>query len=196
MQELPLEITQHLIEWRNGNESVIDKIIPTIYQELSFIARRYLRRENKDISLQTTELINEAYLRLVDQRESDWQNRAHFFAVAARVMRNLLIDRARKRKNAKHGGAFQDISIERLQLGFPNKNIDLIRLDDALKLLEEFDERKLRIVELKFFAGLTSAETAQIIGVSEITVKREWLKAKAFLYSELSSEFQLMVFEN
>lgn len=180
------EITQYLSDWQRGNRDALEKLVPIVQNELKILARKYLRRESRDVSIQTTELINEAFLRLIDKPETNWQNRIHFFAVAAKIMRNLLIDRARKRKNAKHGGAFRDISIERLQLGFPKQNIDLIRLDDALNLLEEFDERKLKIVELKFFAGLTSAETAHIIGVSEITVKREWLKAKAFLYSELS----------
>ncbi len=179
------EVTQYLSDWRQGNKDALDKLVPIVQSELKLLARRYLRRESISVSIQTTELINEAYLRLIN-RETDWQNRIHFFAVAAKIMRNFLIDHARKTKNAKHGGAFRDISIERMQLGIPQKNVDLIKLDEALKLLEEINERRSRIVELKFFGGLTSAETAEIVGVSEITVKREWLKAKAFLYTELS----------
>lgn len=180
------EITQYLSEWRQGNREALEKLVPIVQNELKFLARRYLRRESGNISIQTTELINEAYLRLIKDTETDWQNRTHFFAVAARIMRNFLIDQARRNKNQKRGNGFRDISIEHLQIAFPQKNVDLVKLDEALKLLEEINERRSRIVELKFFGGLTSAETADIIGISEITVKREWLKAKAFLYAELS----------
>ena len=180
------EVTMYLADWRQGGEDALAKLVPIVQNELKLIARRHLRRENSDLSLQTTELLNEAYLRLIGEHDTDWQNRVHFFAVAAKIMRNFLIDHARKRKNSRRGGGFHDISIERLQIALPSKNVDLIKLDDALKVLEGIDERKSRIVELKFFGGLTSAETAEIVGISEITVKREWLKAKAFLYAELS----------
>lgn len=180
------EVTQYLSDWRQGNKDALDKLAPIVQSELKLLARRYLRRESRSVSIQTTELINEAYLRLIDRNQTDWQNRIHFFAVAAKIMRNFLVDHARKSKNAKHGGAFRDISIERIQIPFPQKTVDLIKLDEALKLLEEINERRSHIVELKFFGGLTSAETAELIGVSEITIKREWLKAKAFLYTELS----------
>ena len=179
------ELTRNLIEWRNGNQAAIEKILPLIYDELRRTARRYLRREQPDISLQTSELINEAYLKLVDQRESDWQNRAHFFAVAARVMRNLLVDRARRRQLAKHGGGARKFSTEGIMIAAPEQDVNVIDLHEALTVLSELDERKSRIVELRYFAGLSVEETAEVMELSAITVKREWLKAKAWLYQTL-----------
>ena len=179
------ELTRNLIEWRNGNEAAIEKIWPVVYRELKRTARRYLRREHADNSLQTTDLINEAYLKLVDQRESDWQNRAHFFAVTARVMRNLLVDRARSRLLAKRGAGTKKISTEGIMIAAPQQDVDVIDLHEALTNLAEIDERKSRIVELRYFAGLSVEETAQVLGISAITVKREWLKAKSWLYCAL-----------
>ena len=179
------ELTRDLIEWRNGNQAAIEKILPVIYHELRRTARRYLRHENPDISLQTSELINEAYLKLVDQRESDWQNRAHFFAVAARVMRNLLVDRARMRRLTKHGGGAKKLSTEGIMIAAPEQDVNVIDLHEALTTLAELDERKSRIVELRYFAGLSVEETAEVMSISVITVKREWLKAKAWLYQAL-----------
>ena len=180
-----LDITRHLSEWRDGSDAALARLVPFVSSELKQIARRHLRRENRFISLQTSELINEAYVRLIDSRETDWQNRCHFFAVAATIMRNLLTDRARRR-NAKRVPEFSEISIESLRLATPAKSIDLVRLDEALKRLEEVDARKARIVEMKFFGGLTAAEIAGVLDISEITVKREWLKSKAFLSVELT----------
>ena len=179
------ELTLNLIEWRNGDASAIEKILPVVYDELKRTARRYLRRERSDISLQTTELINEAYLKLVDRRESDWQNRAHFFAVAASVVRNLLVDHARRKQFAKRDG--RKIALDEIQIASPEAAVNLLSLHEALNNLEKIDERKSRIVELRFFGGLGAKETAEVLGISEITVKREWLKAKAWLYSELSN---------
>ena len=179
------ELTLNLIEWRNGDTSAIEKILPVVYDELKRTARRYLRRERSDISLQTTELINEAYLKLIDRRESDWQNRAHFFAVAARVVRNLLVDHARRKQFTKRDG--HKIALDEIQIASPEAAVNLLSLHEALNNLEKIDERKSRIVELRFFGGLSAKETAEVLGVSEITVKREWLKAKAWLYSELSN---------
>jgi RNA polymerase sigma-70 factor, ECF subfamily len=179
------EVTRNLIEWRNGNEAAIDKILPVVYDELRRTARRSLRRESSEISIQTIELINEAYLKLVDQRESDWQNRAHFFAVAARVMRNLLVDRARSRQFAKRGGGAKKVSVDEIMIASPEKDVNVIDLHEALTILAELDERKSRIVELRYFAGLSVEETAEVLGISGITVKREWLKAKAWLYQAL-----------
>ncbi len=179
------ELTRDLIEWRNGNQAAIEKILPVIYSELRRTARRYLARENSDISLQTAELINEAYLKLVDQRDSDWQNRAHFFAVAARVMRNLLVDRARMRRLTKRGGGAKKSSTEGIMIAAPEQDLNVIDLHEALTALAQLDERKSRIVELRYFGGLSVEETAEVIGISAITVKREWLKAKAWLYQAL-----------
>jgi RNA polymerase sigma factor (TIGR02999 family) len=179
------ELTRNLIEWRNGNEAAIEKILPVVYNELKRRARRYLRGEAPDISIQTSELINEAYLKLVDQRESDWQNRAHFFAVAARVMRNVLVDRARARDVAKRGGGAKILSTDEILIASPETDVNVLDLHEALKTLEKLDERKSRIVELRYFGGLSVEETAEVLGVSGITVKREWLKAKSWLYQAL-----------
>ena len=179
------ELTRNLIDWRNGNEAAIEKILPVVYDELRRRARRYLRGEAADVSIQTSELINEAYLKLVDQRESDWQNRAHFFAVAARVMRNLLVDRARARQFAKRGGGVKKISTDEIMIASPEAAVNVIDLHEALTNLAELDERKSRIVELRYFAGLSVEETAEVMGISAITVKREWLKAKLWLYQAL-----------
>ena len=178
------ELTLELIEWRNGNAAAFEKILPVVYEELKRSARRYLRRERGDISIQTTELINETYLKLVERRESDWQNRAHFFAVAARVIRNLLIDHARRKQFAKRRG--RTIALDEIQIASPEDAVNLISLHEALNDLAKIDERKSRIVELRFFGGLSAEETASVLGLAEITVKREWLKAKAWLYDELS----------
>jgi RNA polymerase sigma factor (TIGR02999 family) len=179
------ELTRNLIEWRNGNEAAIEKILPVVYDELRRRARRYLHGEASDISIQTSELINEAYLKLVDQRESDWQNRAHFFAVAARVMRNVLVDRARAREVAKRGGGAKKVSADEILIASPERDVNVIDLHEALNALAELDERKSRIVELRYFGGLSVEETAEVLGISGITVKREWLKAKSWLYQAL-----------
>lgn len=181
------ELTQNLIDWRNGNKASFEKILPVVYNELSRIARRFLQHEKRDFSLQTVDLINEAYLKLIDRQETDWQNRAHFFAVAATVMRNLLVDHARARKFVKRGGGLQRIAIENLQIAAPNSEIDVLELHEALNDLAEIDERKANIVELRYFGGLSVEEVANVLSVSEITIKREWLKAKAWLYERLKT---------
>lgn len=182
------DLTQNLIDWRNGNKAAFERIVPVVYDELSVIARRFLRRENRDHSMQTVELIHEAYLKLIDQRETDWQNRAHFFAVAATVMRNLLVDHARARKFVKRGGGLQRIAIEDLQVSAQANEIDVLELHEALIDLAENDERKAKIVELRYFGGLSVEEAAEVLGVSAITIKREWLKAKAWLYERLTTQ--------
>ena len=179
------ELTRNLIEWRNGNEAAIEKIIPVVYDELRRRARRYLRGEASDISIQTSELINETYIKLVDQRESDWQNRAHFFAVAARVMRNVLVDRARARAGLKRGGGARRFSADEIVIASPERDVNVLDLHEALNALADLDERKSRIVELRYFGGLSVEETAEAMGLSAITIKREWLKAKAWLYDAL-----------
>lgn len=180
-------VTQLLLDWRNGDQHALDALMPLVYDELRTIAKRYMSRERSGHTLQTGALINEAYLRLVDKQDVPWQNRTHFFAIAARIMRNLLVDHARAKQMAKRGGGALQISLnEALVGGDPEVTVDLLALDQALSRLSEIDERKCRIVELRFFGGLSAEETAVALGLSEITIKREWLKAKAWLFRELS----------
>lgn len=188
MNENNSEITKYLHDWRNGKQSALDEVLPFIYGELRQIARRYRSREHGEHTFQTTEIINEAYLKLVDQSQTDWQNRAHFFGVASRVMRNLLVDYARAKNYQKRGSGAEKVSLEDVAIFTPEPDERILALDEALKNLAKFDERKSRLVELRYFGGLSAAETAEVLGVSEITVKREWLKAKAWLYKEISSE--------
>ena len=180
------QITQYLQDWRNGNASALDEILPVVYDELRKIARRYRAKERGEHTLQTTEIINEAYLKLLNQKENDWQDRAHFFAVASRVMRNLLVDYARTKNYQKRGNGAEKVSLEDIALFTPEPDEKILALDEALTRLAKFDERKSKLVELRYFGGLSALETAEVLGVSEITVKREWLKAKAWLYNELS----------
>ncbi len=181
------EVTQLLLDWRNGDRRALDALFPIVYDDLHQIARRYMRRERSGHTLQTGALINEAYLRLVNQQEIEWRNRAHFFAIAARIMRNLLVDHARSKQMARRGGGAMQVSLNEALAGQPEISIDLLILDQALSRLARVDERKSRIVELRFFGGLSAEETAEALGLSEITIKREWLKAKAWLYRELNS---------
>lgn len=180
------EITKYLQDWSGGNASALDEILPVIYDELRRIARRYRAREHGEHTLQTTEIISEAYLKLLNQSEKTWQDRTHFFAVASRVMRNLLVDYARTQNYQKRGNGAEKISLEEIAIFTPELDENILALDEALKNLAGFDERKSRIVELRYFGGLSAQETADVLGISEITVKREWLKAKAWLYSELT----------
>jgi RNA polymerase sigma-70 factor, ECF subfamily len=179
-------ITQYLHDWRDGNNAALEEMLPFVYNELRLIAKRYRSKERADHTFQTTELINEAYMKLVDQNGTDWQNRSHFFAVASRVVRNLLVDYARAKNYQKRGSGAEKVNIDDVALFTPEPNENLLALDEALNRLAKFDERKSKIVELRYFGGLSSEETAEVLGVSEITVKREWLKAKAWLYNELS----------
>ncbi|MGE0102239.1 MAG: sigma-70 family RNA polymerase sigma factor [Blastocatellales bacterium] len=179
-------VTQLLMEWRNGDRQALDALIPIVYDELRAIARRYMNRERSGHTLQTAALINEAYLRLVDKQDIAWQNRTHFFAISARIMRNLLVDYARARQMEKRGGGAVQVSLNEAIAGSePEMTVDMLSLDEALTRLAEFDERKARIVELRFFGGLSADETAEALDLSEITIKREWLKAKAWLFREL-----------
>ncbi len=180
------EITKHLQDWRLGNDSALEDILPIIYDELYKTAHRFRARENGEHTLQTTEIINETYLKLIKQKENDWQNRKHFFAVASIVMRNFLVDYARTKKYQKRGNGLEKVSLDD-NLSFsiePDERI--LALDEALTNLAKLDERKSRIVEMRYFGGLSTLEVAEVLAVSEITVKREWLKAKAWLYEELA----------
>lgn len=181
------EVTQLLAEWRNGDRAALDQLMPLVYSELRNLAKRYMSRERTGHTLQTAALVNEAYLRLIDQQKVDWQNRTHFFAIAAQIMRHLLVDHARSRQYAKRGGGAIQVSLNEELAVAEEKSVDLLALDQALTRLAEIDERKSRIVELRYFAGLSAEETAEALGLSEITIKREWLKAKAWLFRELDA---------
>jgi RNA polymerase sigma factor (TIGR02999 family) len=184
----PDHVTQLLIDWSNGDKAALDKLIPLVYDELRRLARYYMRRERSGATLQTTALVNEAYLRLIDQKNVRWQNRAHFFAIAAQLMRRILIDRARKRYNSKRGGDVQKISLDEAAVVSKARAGDLVALDEALSDLEKMDQRKGKVVELRFFGGLNIEETAEVMAISPATVQREWSMAKAWLYRELSGE--------
>ena len=179
------EVTGLLGEWRRGNREALERLIPIVYAELREIADRYLRRERGGHTLQPTALVHEAWIRLADQN-APFQNRAHFFGVAAEIMRRLLVDHARRKQAEKRGGAAETIRLED-GMDFPeSRDLDLVALDDALRALAQFDERQSRIVELRFFAGLDIDETAEALGISPATVKREWRVARAWLLRELA----------
>ena len=179
-----IEVTQLLINGCNGDQAALDQLMPFVQDELRRLARHYMQRERPNHTLQTTALINEAYLRLVDQHVS-WQNRAHFFGIAARLMRQILVEHARARHAAKRGGAQTPVSLtEAAQVG--SRAADLVALDDALHSLALLNQQQSRVVELRFFGGLTIAETAEVLGISHATVERNWQVARAFLHRELS----------
>jgi len=186
----PEGITQLLVDWGKGDQAALEKLMPLVYSELRRLASNYLRRERGEHTLQPTALVNEAYLKLVDQRNVDWQNRAHFFAIAARLMRRILLDDARRRLRDKCGGGAIQASIDEAAVPGPVnpvEQIDIIALDGALKELEQLDPDQARIVELRFFGGLTVEETAAVMASSPATVKREWAMAKAWLYPRLKA---------
>ena len=178
------EVTQLLAAWSEGEQSALDKLLPLVEGELHRLAHRYMSHERQDHTLQTTALVNEAYLKLIDQKV-DWQSRAHFFGIAAQIMRRILIDHARKHLGPQHGGG-KTISLEDVALISDERASELVALDEALKKLAKVDERKSRVVELRYFGGLSVAETAAVLGVSDETIRREWLRAKAFLHRELN----------
>jgi len=181
------EITQLLLAWRQGDEAALDRLIPLVHRELHHLAKRYLRRERAGHTLQTTALVNEAYLHLVDCGNVQWQNRAHFFAVAARVMRQILVDYARGRRSDKRGGEELHVALDEAAEVPQARSVDLIALDDALQSLARIDLRKSRVVEMRFFAGLTLDEIAEVFKVSSRTVSRDWELAQAWLYREMSN---------
>jgi len=182
-------VTQLLQKWSDGDTHALDELTPVIYAELHRIARRHMRRERDNHTLQTTALVNEAYVRLIDWKTAKWENRAHFFGVSAQLMRRILVDFARKRPKSKETPIFL-VSIDEAMAVTGGKDPEIVALDEALTELATFDERKARIVELKFFGGLKTDEIAEIIGVAEITVLREWQKAKAWLYLQLNKKEQ------
>ena len=181
------DVTQLLAQWRNGDRGSLDRLMPLVYHELRLIASRFLRHERPGHTLQSTALVHEAFLRLVDQTRTNWQSRAHFFGVAANIIRNILVDHARGRQAAKRGGPMPALSLDEA-IAFPqNRDLELIAVDDALLNLSSFDPQQSRIVELRFFAGLTIEETAEVLDVSASTVKRDWILAKAWIYHTLSN---------
>jgi RNA polymerase sigma factor (TIGR02999 family) len=180
------EVTQLLADWSNGDQAALNRLMPLVDRELHRLARHYMRQENPGHTLQTTALVNEAYLRLVDQNRTHWKNRHHFFALSAQLMRRILVDHARKRKYAKRGGDAQKITLDEAMVVSRQPGHDLVALDQALEELAALDPRKGKVVELKFFGGLTSEETAQVLGVSPLTVKRDWKMAKAWLFDSLN----------
>lgn len=182
------QLTQLLAEWSDGNEAALENLMPLVYDELRRMARRYMNRQPSGHTLQTTELIHEAYLKLAGKEEHNWQNRAHFFGVAAQVMRHILVDYARARSSQKRGGDFQRAEFEEAFVVSSKRVGDIVALDDALNSLTELDERKCRVVELKFFGGLKIEEIAEVLKVSPVTVKRDWRFARTWLLRELSDQ--------
>ena len=178
-------VTELLTEWQQGDPAALDKLTPLIYDELRRMAHRYVRHERTGNTLQTTELVNETYARLLGKKNYDWQSRSHFFGVIAQVMRHILIDHARRRHFAKHGGGVRQVSLEHAALMTQRRAAELVALDEALAELSQFDSRKSRVVELRYFGGLSLEEAAQVLEISLMTVRRDWRAAKAWLYRKL-----------
>ncbi len=179
-------ITQLLVNWNNGDSSALNQLLPLVNDELRRLARNYLRRENPSHTLQPTALVNEAYLRLIDQRQVQWQNRAHFFGIAAQLMRRILVDHARRHAYAKRGGGAMQVSFNEGMAVTEAKAAELLAVHEALEKLTALDTRKGRIVELRFFGGLNLDETAEVLSISSPTVQREWRAAKAWLHRILT----------
>ena len=186
IQPSPKEVTQLLLAWSNGEQAALEKLIPLVYDELHRLAHHYMGGERPGHTLQTTALVNEAYLRLVDSRHVRWQNRAHFFAVSAQLMRRILVDFARSRRNLKRGGGVQQVSLDEALVVSEGRGADFLALDDALSALATLDPRQSQVMELRYFGGLSVAETAETLKVSPGTVRRDWSLGRAWLHRELS----------
>ena len=186
MSPSPKDVTRLLLEWSNGHHETRDQLIPLVYDELCRLADHYLRRERPDHTLQPTALVHEAYLRLVNETNVRWQNRTHFFGIAAHLMRQILVNHALSHRAAKRGGTAHKLSLDEAAAVSQERDVDLVALDEALISLTKIDPQQSRIVELRFFGGLTIEETAEVLGISPATVKREWTTAKAWLYHEIS----------
>jgi RNA polymerase sigma-70 factor (ECF subfamily) len=180
------DVTRILHDWSGGDPAAPERLMPFVYDELRRLARTFLARERGAHTLQPTALVHEAYVRLVDQRSVNWQNRAHFYGIAASMMRRVLIDHARAHATEKRGGSVVHLSLEDVQVPIEQRASDFVALDEALEKLSQFDERKCRIVEMRFFAGLKDEEIAEVLGVTTRTVLRDWKKARLWLYRELS----------
>mgnify|MGYP001179563649 CR=1 FL=1 len=182
------DVTQLLVKWSEGDKDALEHLMPLVYKELHLIAHRYLRREREGQTLQTTALVHEAFLKMIDQTRVKWQNRSHFFGVAAQAMRRILVDNARRRLSDKRGSGGVKISLDDKEIDVSDERAsDLIMLDAALKKLEELDLQRSRIVELRYFGGLSIEETAEVLGIGTATVNRSWRVAKAWLYKELAA---------
>ena len=183
----PQRVTQLLADWRNGNDNALTELTPLIYEDLRGLAHRYMSGQRADHTLQTTALVHEAYLRLADQTNPNWQTRAHFFAVAARAMRHILVDYAKRYRSQKRGGGGLKIELDEAALVSPQESKEVINLHEALESLARLDARKAEVVELKYFGGLNYDEIAEVLKISPITVRRDWEFAKVWLYAELRS---------
>lgn len=181
-------LTGLLVEWGEGDKAALDRLMPLVYDELRRIAHRYVQHERNGHTLQTSALVNEAYLRFAGQRKVDWQNRSHFFAATAQVMRHILIDHARRRRYAKHGGEAQQVPINDAAGMSLQRATELIALEEALEELASIDRRKSQVVELRYFGGLSLEETADVLSISLMTVRRDWRAAKAWLYRRIQNE--------
>jgi RNA polymerase sigma factor (TIGR02999 family) len=188
MTSLQKSVTQLLIEWREGDETALDRLIPLVYDEMRRLARSYMRRERREHTLQTTALINEAYIRLVDHKGMRWQNRAHFYAVAAQAMRRVLVDHARSRRYIKRGGDAIIVELDQAALVAQEQAAEIVALDEALSGLAAIDPRQSKVVELRYFGGMSVEETAEVLGVSDVTVMRDWRAAKAWLLRAISEQ--------
>ena len=182
----PHEITQLLVEWSGGNQAALDKLYPLVYEELRRMAHRFMRRERKGHTLQTTALINEAYLRLVDQKNVHWANRSHFFGISAQIMRRILVDHARRYAYDKRGGGAQKVSLDEAALVTKDRARELLLLDEALNGLAKLDPRRSKVVELRYFGGLNNSEIAELLKISANTVMRDWNMARAWIYQQLT----------
>jgi RNA polymerase sigma-70 factor (ECF subfamily) len=186
---LPGDVTGLLVAWTSGNQDALAALVPIVYNELRRIARRHMRREGSNgQTLDTTALVHEAYLRLANQKETNWRNRAHFFAVSAQSMRHILVDMARARHTHRRGDGARKLSLDELVVFSPETARELVALDEALSALAKLDERKSRIVEMRFFGGLTLDETAEVLNISPETVSREWTRAKSWLRREMTGQ--------
>jgi RNA polymerase sigma factor (TIGR02999 family) len=188
MTHLPHEVTKLLVAWGDGDRAALDQLTPLVYEELHRLAHNHMGRERQGHTLQTSALVNEAYVRLIDQRNVRWQNRAQFFSIASRLMRRILIDHARSHQYAKRGGGTRRVSLDEATVVAQEQAAELVALDDALKSLAAIDPRKCQVVELRFFGGMSVEESAEVLGVSAVTVMRDWSTAKAWLQREMEKE--------
>jgi len=179
------EVTELLRKWRSGDKEALDKLTPLVYDELHRLAHQYINRERRGHTLQTTALVSEAYLRLVEQKNVDWQSRAHFFAVSAQVMRHILVDYARQQAATKRGREFQRVVLDGEAIASRERAAELVGLDEAMQALHEIHPRRSKVVELRYFGGLNNKEASEVLKVSEATIERDWRFAKAWLYREL-----------